>query len=298
MNARHLVLAGSAVLLLLPLGCGLERPGAPAQSRSTAGGQASKPAPGAAPQTSKDASTQPLPALQPEGQKVQRSAQLTLEVANGSFEKSLDRVVSLMRAQGGYVSGSDAQADSGDRLRSGMVTFQVPADKFDVTLSGLRQLGTAQSIKIAGTDVSTQYVDLQARLRNAEAQRDAMLALLQQARSVSDVIQVQTQLGQITGQVEQLKGQINYLDHTTAYATVAVNLREAAPAAGADDWGLRTAAAQALHNFVNGIGVMLEVVGAIAPLLPIGLLGWLVFRRLRRRPSSPSTGQSTTESAG
>jgi hypothetical protein len=211
-------------------------------------------------------------------------------VANGSFERSLDRVVNLMRGQGGYVSGSDAQADTGDRLRSGQVTFQVPADKFDATIAGLRQLGTAQSIRITGTDVSTQYVDLQARLRNAEAQRDAMLALLQQARSVNDVIQVQTQLGQITGQVEQLKGQIDYLDHTTTYATVAVTLREAAAGTGVDEWGLRTAAAQALHNFVDGIGLMLEVVGAIAPLLPLGLLGWLLVRRFRRRPSPQSTG--------
>jgi hypothetical protein len=292
MNRRHLVLAGSALLLLLPLGCGLERPSIPGQSRSTAGSQASKPAQGTAPKTSSDGVAQAPTAGLPEGQKVQRSAQLTLEVSNGSFEKSLDRVVSLMRSQGGYVSGSDAVADSGDRLRSGQVTFQVPADKFDATIGGLRQLGTAQSIRISGTDVSTQYVDFQARLRNAEAQRDAMLALLQQARSVTDVIQVQTQLGQITGQIEQLKGQIDYLDRTTAYATVAVTLREAV-AAGADEWGLRTATGQALHNFVNGIGVMLEVVGAIAPLLPLGLVGWLVVRRFRRRSSPQSTDQST-----
>jgi Domain of unknown function (DUF4349) len=284
MNARHLVLAGLAVILLVPLGCGLERPSAPGQSRFTASGQASKPATGSAAGKPADVSTQTVPPAQPEGQRVQRSAQITLEVANGSFEKSLDRVVNLMRGQGGYVSGSDAQADSGGRLRSGEVVFQIPADRFDATISGLRQLGTAQSIRITGTDVSTQYVDLQARLRNAEAQRDAMLALLQQAKSVSDVIQIQTQLGQITGQIEQLKGQIDYLDHTTAFATVAVTLREAAAATGVDEWGLRTAAAQALHNFVNGIGLMLEVLGAIAPLLPLGLIGWLVVRRLRRRP--------------
>jgi hypothetical protein len=295
MNRRHLVLAGSALLLLLPLACGLERPSVPGQSRSTAGGQAAKPAPGTAPKTSNDAVTHAPAAGLPEGQKVQRSAQLTLEVSIGSFEKSLDRVVSLMRSQGGYVSGSEAVAESGDRLRSGQVTFQVPADKFDATIGGLRQLGTAQSIRISGTDVSSQYVDFQARLRNAEAQRDAMLALLQQAKSVGDVIQVQTQLGQITGQIEQLKGQIDYLDRTTAFATVAVTLREAA-ASTADEWGLRTAAGQALHNFVNGIGVMLEVVGAIAPLLPLALVGWLVVRRFRRRSTPQSTPQSTPPS--
>src|SRR6202011_4793665 len=87
MNARQLVLAASAVLLLVPLGCSVERPGASGQSRSAATSQASKPALGTAPTTPKDASVQTVPALQPEGQRVQRSAQLTLEVAGGSFEK-------------------------------------------------------------------------------------------------------------------------------------------------------------------------------------------------------------------
>jgi hypothetical protein len=292
MNRRQLLLAASTLVLLLVLGCGLARPSLPGQSASKSVDQSSKPALGAPPRASTGAAAQAPAAVQPESQKVQRSAQVTLEVASGSFEKSLDRVVNLMRAQGGYVSGSDAQADSGDRLRSGQVTFQVPADKFDATIAGLRQLGSAQSIRISGTDVSTQYVDLQARLRNAEAQRDAMLAILQRATSVGDVIQVQTQLGQITGQIEQLKGQIDYLDHTTAFATVSVTLREAAADTSADEWGLRTAAAQALHNFVSGIGLMLEVVGAVAPLAPLALLGWLLFRRLRRRSPAPS------ESAG
>lgn len=288
MNRRHLVLAGSAVLLLLPLACGLSRPSLSGPAPSKATDQSSKPAAVTPPRASSGAAAQAPAAVPPESQKVQRSAQVTLEVASGSFEKSLDRVVSLMRAQGGYISGSDAQADSGDRLRSGQVTFQVPADKFDSTIAGIRQIGSAQSIRIAGTDVSTQYVDLQARLRNAEAQRDAMLAILQRATSVSEVIQVQTQLGQITGQIEQLKGEIDYLDHTTAYATVSLMLREAAASTASDEWGLRTAAAQALHNFVNGIGVLLEVLGAVAPLVPFALLGWLLYRRLRRRPGAPT----------
>src|SRR5207245_853206 len=90
---------------------------------------------------------QPGPAL-PEGPRVQRTASLTLEVANGRFDASLDRVIELMRNQGGYISGSQADADDARRLRSGQVTFQVPAGKFDDVLAGLKRLGTAQSIRI------------------------------------------------------------------------------------------------------------------------------------------------------
>ena len=284
MNARGLLLAATSAVLLLPLGCGLQGVGVPGQSK---GGGATQTASSAPSSAAKSQDALPAPGVVPEGRRVQRSAQLTLQVGNGAFDSSWDRVTSLMQSQGGYVSGSQAQADGSDRLRSGVVTFQVPSDHFDATIAGLRRLGKAESIQITGTDVSSQYVDLQARLRNAEAQRDAMLALLQQAKSVNDILQVQNQLGQITAQIEQLKGQIDYLDHTTTFATVAVTIREAAASAGADEWGLKTATLQALHNFVNGIGVMLEVLGAIAPLLPLALVGWLLVRRFRRRKPAP-----------
>jgi hypothetical protein len=231
----------------------------------------------------------PTPPGIPEGRRVQRNGQLTLQVGNGTFDSSWDRVTNLMQSQGGYISGSQAQADGSDRLRSGVVTFQVPSNKFDATVASLRRLGKAESIQITGNDVSSQYVDLQARLRNAEAQRDAMLALLQQAKSVGEIIQVQTQLGQITGQIEQLKGQIDYLDHTTSYATVAVTIREMAAASSADEWGLKTALVRALHNSVDVVGLMLMVVGAIAPLLLLGLAALFVWRLRQRSRVRSST---------
>jgi hypothetical protein len=281
MNARGLLLAATSAVLLLPLGCGLQGVGVPGQSKGGGGaGQTASSAPSSA---AKSQDALPAPGVVPEGRRVQRSAQLTLQVGNGAFDSSWDRVTSLMQSQGGYVSGSQAQADGSDRLRSGVVTFQVPSDRFDATIAGLRRLGKAESIQITGTDVSSQYVDLQARLRNAEAQRDAMLALLQQAKSVNDILQVQNQLGQITAQIEQLKGQIDYLDHSTSYATVAVTIREAAAASSADQWGLQTALVRALHNSVDVVGLMLMVVGALAPLLLLGLAGLLVWR-FRRRP--------------
>jgi hypothetical protein len=274
------------LVVVLSLGCGLQSVSAPGQSKDGSASRASSAA-GAPSSAAKAQDILPTPPGIPEGRRVQRNGQLTLQVGNGTFDSSWDRVTNLMQSQGGYISGSQAQADGSDRLRSGVVTFQVPSNKFDATVASLRRLGKAESIQITGNDVSSQYVDLQARLRNAEAQRDAMLALLQQAKSVSEIIQVQTQLGQITGQIEQLKGQIDYLDHTTSYATLAVTIREVA-ATGGDEWGFKTALLRALHTSVDVVGWMLVVLGALAPLVPLALVGLLVWRlRFRRSTAQP-----------
>src|SRR5205807_8405918 len=135
---------------------------------------------------------------------------------------------SLVELEQGYVSGTDAQANpvTNDQIRTGVITFMVPAAKFDETIDALTKMGTVQNEHISGQDVSAQYVDLQARLANEEAQRNAIIALLAKAQSVSDIIAVQNQLGQITGQIEQLKGQIQYIDHNVAFSTITVQITE------------------------------------------------------------------------
>jgi uncharacterized protein DUF4349 len=218
--------------------------------------------------------------------KLIRTAQVTLEVSSGRFDDTLNRLVALTSEEGGFVSSSQASTAE-DVLREGVFTFSVPSDRFEATIGSLRDLGKVQAENISSQDVGAQYTDLQARLKNAEAQRDAMLALLQQAKSVSDIIAVQNQLGQITGAIEQLKGQINYLDHATAYSTITVTLREAGVVAAppSDTASLRDALATGFHAFVLSLAAVLVVLVAIGPyvlLAGLFVFGWAQRRRFSR----------------
>lgn len=224
-----------------------------------------------------------VPAIQ--GPQVIRQAQLTINVGSGTFDAKLAAVRTLVQAQQGFISGTDAQAspaNPNEQIRSGVISFMVPAAKFDDTIDQLSRLGKVQNEHISGNDVSAQYVDLQARLGNMEAQRNAMLALLGRAQTVSDIIAVQNQLGQITQQIEQLKGQIAYIEHNTTYSTVSVNILEAgAPAqtTSVDSWGFASALANAAHNFVTTINYIITGLGAIGPIVILLGLGYLLWRR-------------------
>jgi hypothetical protein len=222
-----------------------------------------------------------------QGPQVIRQAQLAISVKSGKFDSSLASVRSLVELEQGYVSGTDAQANpvTNDQIRTGVITFMVPAAKFDETIDALTKMGTVQNEHINGQDVSAQYVDLQARLANEEAQRNAMLALLAKAQTVSDIIAVQNQLGQITGQIEQLKGQIQYIDHNVAFSTISVSLTEAGapvPNTPSDSWGFASALGDAAHNFVTTINYLITGLGAIGPVLILLGLGYLVWRRAGR----------------
>jgi uncharacterized protein DUF4349 len=247
-------------------------PGAPAQVGSQ---------PGSTDTANPPLVTQTLPAISAQ---VIRQAQLSISVNSGTFDQKLASVRSLVELEQGFISGTDAQANpaTNDQIRTGVITFMVPATRFDDTIDQLSKLGTVRNEHISGQDVSGQYVDLNARLANAQAQRAAMLALLAQAHNISDIITVQNQIGQITGEIEQLKGQIKFLDTNTAYSTVTVSMTEAgAPArvATSDSWGFATALSDAAHNFVTTINYVVTGLGAIGPLLVLLGLAYLLWRR-------------------
>ncbi len=227
------------------------------------------------------------PVLQ--GPPVIRQAQLSVTVGSGSFDSKLSEVRTLVEGQGGYIAGTDAQAGPAtdtqtSQIRTGVINFMVPAANFDATIDALSHVGKLQNEHITGTDVSAQYVDLRARLVNAEAQHQAMLALLARAQNINDIIAVQNQIGQITAQIEQLKGQIKYLDDNTSYSSVTITMTEAgAPAqtATSDSWGFATAMSAAAHNFVTTINYVVTGLGAVGPFVVLALVGLLLWRRRR-----------------
>jgi hypothetical protein len=224
----------------------------------------------------------PAPPVTGEGPKVIRTGRVTLEVANGKYQSTVDSLTDTMLGYGGYVSASDGAAESGS-LRAGTITFQVPADKFQAALDAARKLGKVQGYVVNSQDVSTQYVDLQARLANLEATHDAMVKFFADAKTVQDDIAIQNQLAQITQQIEQLKGQIDYLDHATAYSSVTVSLHEAAAAVTpSEQWGFLPSLAKAAHNFVDTLDWLIVGLGSILPVLLLLVPVYLGVRFRRR----------------
>ena len=224
-----------------------------------------------------------VPVLQ--GPPVIREAQLTMQVGAGTFDSKLSLARSIVESEGGYIAGTQAQTAPADtQVRTGVLNFMVPAANFDVTIDEISKIGKVQNEQITGTEVSGQYGDLQARLANAQAQRAAMLTLLTQAKTINDMIAVQNQIGQITGTIEQLKGQIKYLDDHTAFSALTITMTEAAATAQApvsDSWGFSTALGDAAHNFVATVNYVVVGLGALGPFILLGGLGYLLWRRRR-----------------
>jgi hypothetical protein len=145
-----------------------------------------------------------------------RSAQLALAVFE--VDKKMDAVQAIAAELGGYL------ALRGDRE----LTVRVPRERFDEALRRIEGVGDVLHRSVAAEDVTDQYVDLELRLKNAQAVRARLEKLLETA-SVKDAVEIHKELTKITEEVERLSGKLKLLRDRIAFSTITVTFERTEP---------------------------------------------------------------------
>ncbi|OGH87563.1 MAG: hypothetical protein A3J93_03500 [Candidatus Magasanikbacteria bacterium RIFOXYC2_FULL_42_28] len=106
----------------------------------------------------------------------------------------------------------------------GTLTIKIPAVNFDSGLNEIKALGEVVSNSVNGQDVTEEYVDLDAQLKNLQATEKQFLTILNKAVKIEDILAVQRELTQVRGQIEQLQGRMKYLKSSADMSTITVDL--------------------------------------------------------------------------
>lgn len=227
-----------------------------------------------------------------------RNAKLSLQVED--MERTLAQVADIARAGGGFISASNTRTErvnTQDRPLADL-TLQVRSEALDQTLVSLRRLAVKiESETTTSQDVTEEYVDLEANLRNLQASEGAIQRLLDRAQRIEDVITLQRELTNIRGQIERIQGRKTFLERRTDMATVTLALRlppiEATTAAG-PGWDPVAVAKRAWDASLLSLAAIASVVIVVAAyswwMLPLVALGvWGVRRARRPRPMGAAT---------
>jgi hypothetical protein len=207
--------------------------------------------------------------------KIVRNGSIALTIPDGSFNDRFARVIAIARAGGGFVLSSQTQGSS-----SGSLTLRVPSAAFDQTLVRLRALGVPTSSTVTGKDVTNQYVDYQAHLEVLQSRRAVLLRLMAKATTIGETIAVENELNDVQLQIDQIEGQLRFLDDQVAQATIDVQLLEqhARSAVVAPGDIQNPSLGRALQRAVQGfLAVLATVVVGLGYLVPVAVLAGIVL---------------------
>lgn len=215
-----------------------------------------------------------------------RNGRITLLVEK--VADAVEKVGELAGRMGGYVVSSE-NLDEGKQI-SAIVTVRVPAEKFDEALIELRKIAVrATSESTTSQDVTEEYTDLSARLRNLEATEKQYLDLMEKATTVEDVIKVQRELSSTRQSIEQIKGRMQYLERTSATSLItAVIYPSTSPEPiVSPSWKPLETFRSASRGLVNVSQWLADAgiwIAIFAPIwVPLGALGGYLYWRFRRK---------------
>ncbi len=164
----------------------------------------------------------PVPELA--NRKLIRNATAQLEII--SFDDAVQKITAFANEERGYVATTSSEKQANGKLR-GEVIVKVLPENLDRFLQKLRGLGELKNQTLGTEDVTKAYFDTDARLKNAHVMEQRLIDMLKtKTGKVSDLLQVEKELGRVREEIEKMQGELKYWDSQVQFATVTVSLAE------------------------------------------------------------------------
>jgi len=223
--------------------------------------------------------------------KIIRTSSLELVVQHPA--DTADKITALAEKLGGYLVSSEG---GGQNATAGTLTIRVPSAQFETARAAIRKLGLrVESEKIDANDVTRQYVDQDASIRNLRAEEAQYLTILKQAGTVKDMLIVTEKLGEVRGQIEQQQAEFNALSRQVETVALSVSLRtEPEPQTFGLNWHPGYQLEIALHDGLESlaaygtamIGILFYLPATVlwvGTIVAVMVIGWRLVRWAGRR---------------
>lgn len=244
--------------------------------------------------------------LQPQDErKIIYNASISLE--SKTFTAARDALLEAAAKANAYVQQSEEGGSEEMGSRWVNYTFRVPSSSYRDFLAGAAQAGSLLSKSESTEDVTTQYVDVEARLESLHKQEERLLELSEKAETLEDLLAIENQLTDVRYRIESYTGQKQVLDNQISYSTVDVHLREVeslTPASRSFTSRLSAAFQGSWANFVENtqefiIGFVYMLPGLIVLAVAAVVIVVIVRKAGKHRPAKgkaqPAVKQPATE---
>ncbi|WP_346705454.1 DUF4349 domain-containing protein [uncultured Agathobaculum sp.] len=292
MKRRWLCVVLALLLLLSLTACG-----ASGDSSASTGDAAAPAENGTAMDTATSESTADFSAVR-ENAKLILSADLTLETQD--YDATCAALEQLTAEAGGYIESSGNAGEKGSRTAN--YTLRVPQEKFETFFAQIGDTCHVVSANRWSEDVTEQYTDIETRLATLQTKHERLLALLDQAAKMEDIISLENALADCEYEIDSLTGEKRHYDDLVSFSTFTVSLREVQTlTAVSEGTGFGAQLAQAAKNGLGGLtvtvrGLILMLVTLWPVLVLLGIVGYVFWRvQLHRKKKVQQSEQNKKE---
>jgi hypothetical protein len=218
-------------------------------------------------------------------------------IANINLSVSVENAAEAARAAeavadryGGFVASSNVR--DGDKGQEAAITVRVPHARLTDALRDLRAVGTKVTEETRSTqDVTEEFTDVESNIRNLRTTEAQLIALIERANRIEDVMSIQRELTNIRGQIERLEGRRRVLENRAELATIAMRLIEPVSLTPRNGWNPLETTEQALialGRFAQALTTLLiwGVVFSPFSIIPALVIRWFLRNR-EARPTAP-----------
>ncbi len=239
---------------------------------------------------------------QGDGKKIIYTSYLELETLN--FDESYATIAAAIDAAGGYVSNSNIYGGetygSDYNARRANMTVRIPADKYSDFLAKGDTFGNVTSLENSAQDITSQYIDVEARLSSLKTQETRLLELLKQAGTLSEMLEIEKYLSDVRYEIESYTSTMKSYENQLSYCTVNIGLSEVRNiSVSSPDFGSRLV--EALKDSARTVleffkGLVICIIYAL-PFLAIGVAIFFLVRAIIRRNRRKAIERATLSGA-
>lgn len=166
-----------------------------------------------------------------------------------------------------------------DKITRATIEVKIPAGDLDRFVKEIKKLGKLESDQEQAQDITKEYVDLNARLKNLQAAEARLLEMYRAAKNVEEMLKIEAQLTTVRGEIESLQGQIDYYKEAVAMATITIDIHEPTEIK-LPEWSKKFSEAlnEAINNFFNVItGLIVFAGGCLGLFFPVAFMAFIVY---------------------
>jgi hypothetical protein len=200
-----------------------------------------------------------------------------LSLEANDIQGTLQKIRALAEGYGGYVASSSRSTYAQARAD---IAIRVPKDKFQTAIQQIETYGKVLDEGTTSEDITQQYIDLKARLNNMQRQEERLREILDMAKTVDEILRVESELERVRGEIDSLQGQINYLEGNVEMSLISVTLTEPAPpfTPPGMDWG------ETLEIAISGLFTVIRgMIIVVVSLIPVVIVSVPIYYLYKRR---------------